>query len=156
MAKERPTGLLRLLFRAPVWLYRARLGFLLGSRFLMIEHRGRSSGRLYRTVVEVVGRPGSAGEEWLVVSGFGPRTDWYRNLREGGLVAIWLGSRRCHATARFVEPEEAAGIMLAYETEHPTAAGVLQRELGLTHDGTAEGRVELMSQIPMVGFTSEC
>ena len=46
--------------------------------------------------------------------------------------------------------------MLAYETEHPTAAGVLQRELGLTHDGTAEGRVELMSQIPMVGFTSEC
>lgn len=122
----------------------------------MIEHRGRSSGRLYRTVVEVVGRPDTAGEEWLVVSGFGPRTDWYRNLRAGGLVAIWLGSRRCPATARFVEPEEAAGIMLTYETEHPKAAGMLHRELGLTHDGTAEGRVRLMGQIPMVGFTTDC
>lgn len=97
---------MRWLMRAPVWLYRARLGFLLGSRFLMIEHRGRTSGRLYRTVVEVVG--GSERDERLVVSGFGPRADWYLNLRANGLVAIWLGSRRRGARVRFIEPDEAA------------------------------------------------
>jgi hypothetical protein len=39
----------RALMRAPIWLYRARLGFLFGSRTLMLEHIGRKSGaRRYR------------------------------------------------------------------------------------------------------------
>jgi deazaflavin-dependent oxidoreductase (nitroreductase family) len=155
VARGRPRGLLRLLFRAPVWIYRARLGFLLGSRFLMIEHRGRVSGRLHRTVVEVVGRPSDDGE-WFVVSGFGPRTDWYLNLAAGGLVAVWLGSRACRATARFVEAEEAANVMLAYETNHPRAAAFMAKELGLEHDGTQEGRIDLMRQFPMVGLRPDC
>jgi hypothetical protein len=29
----------RWIVRAPVWLYRARLGFVFGSRLLMLEHR---------------------------------------------------------------------------------------------------------------------
>jgi hypothetical protein len=39
-------GLLRTrwIVRAPVGLYRARLGFLLGPRMLMLEHTGRKSG----------------------------------------------------------------------------------------------------------------
>jgi hypothetical protein len=28
----------------PIWLYRARLGFLLGHRFVYVAHRGRVSG----------------------------------------------------------------------------------------------------------------
>ena len=35
----------RWLVRAPVWLYRARLGILVGDRLLMLEHLGRRSGR---------------------------------------------------------------------------------------------------------------
>jgi hypothetical protein len=31
---------LRKLLRAPIWLYRARLGFLLGHRFVYVAHRG--------------------------------------------------------------------------------------------------------------------
>lgn len=121
----------------------------------MIEHRGRKSGRLYRTVVEVVGATGSGGQRF-VVSGFGPKADWYRNLEAGGLVAIWLGSRRCDATARFLGPGEAAEIMARYETEHPKAAAVLQRELGLSYDGTEAGRLDLMRRIPMVGLRPDC
>jgi hypothetical protein len=39
-------GLLRVrwVVRVPVGLYRARLGFLFGSRLLMLEHTGRKSG----------------------------------------------------------------------------------------------------------------
>lgn len=155
MGEEGPGWLLRWLFRAPVWLYRARLGLLFGTRFLMIEHRGRRSGRLYRTVVEVVGT-GATGGERFMVSGFGPRADWYRNLKAGGLVAVWLGSRRCDAVARFLEPEAAAQVIAAYETEHPRAAAILKRELGLNYDGTDAGRVEMMRQIPMVGLTPAC
>jgi hypothetical protein len=35
----------RWLVRAPVWAYRARLGALFGSRLVMLEHTGRTSGR---------------------------------------------------------------------------------------------------------------
>ncbi len=30
--------------RAPIWLYRARLGFLFGPWLLMLEHTGRKTG----------------------------------------------------------------------------------------------------------------
>ncbi len=118
---------------------------------MMIEHRGRNSGKLYRTVVEVVGRSHEAGE-WFAVSGYGTKTDWYRNLREGNLEAIWLGARRFQATARFLGDVEAAGILGRYETAHPKTARILLGQLGLGYDGTDIGRIAMMPELPMVAF----
>lgn len=146
----RPRGLKRWFFHVPTYLYRARLGFLLGHRFLMIEHRGRRSGELHRTVVEVAGR---LDDEWVVTSGYGPRADWYRNLRAGGIAAVWIGSRRHGAAVRFLDSTEAAAVFAAYEAAHPRTARALMDEMGVDHDGTDEGRVEMMASIPMVAFT---
>lgn len=151
MARDVPRGVTLWLFRAPILLYRARLGFLLGNRFLMIEHRGRRSGRLHRTVVEVVGRSREA-REWFVVSGYGRKTDWYRNLRAGHLQAIWLGNRRVEARARFLDDAEAAGVLAAYQAVHPRTASALLGQLGLSYDGTDEGRIAMMPQLPMVAL----
>jgi hypothetical protein len=54
-------GLLRVrwLVRAPIGLYRARVGFLFGSRLLMLEHLGRKSGARHYVVLEVVAHPRS-------------------------------------------------------------------------------------------------
>jgi hypothetical protein len=68
-----PHGLSRLMVRAPVWLYRARLGGLLGHRFLLLTRSGRRTGRPRQTVLEVVRRDPSSGA-WLVPSGFGARS----------------------------------------------------------------------------------
>ena len=46
----------RWLMRAPVALYRAGWGWLLGRRFVMIEHLGRASHEPRFVVVEVVDR----------------------------------------------------------------------------------------------------
>ena len=51
---RRPTGPLRLILRAPLLLYRVRLGWLLGSRFVYIVHRGRRSGAIREVMVEAV------------------------------------------------------------------------------------------------------
>jgi hypothetical protein len=45
----------RWLVRPPVWAYRARLGVLFGSRLVMLEHTGRTSGRRRFVVLEVAG-----------------------------------------------------------------------------------------------------
>lgn len=150
MTKPKPTGFKKWLFEAPSWLYRARVGFLMGKRFLMIEHRGRKSGNLYRTVVEVVDRTPEG--EWIVVSGYGAKADWYQNLRRGNLEAVWVGSRRHQASMRFLEPDEATEVMAEYERLHSKAAELIYRELDLSHDETDEGRLEMVKQIPMVAF----
>lgn len=144
-----PTGLKRRFLHAPTHLYRARLGFLLGHRFLMIEHRGRSSGVVHRTVVEVAGR---LDDSWVVASGYGPSADWYRNLRAGGLEAVWIGNRRYGATVRFLEASEAAEVFSRYEADHPRMADVLMHGLGVSYDGSDAGRVAMMRSIPMVAF----
>ncbi|MEZ5174860.1 MAG: nitroreductase family deazaflavin-dependent oxidoreductase [Acidimicrobiia bacterium] len=149
--KSRPTGVWKWLLHMPTWLFRARLGFVFGKRMVMIEHRGRSSGRRYRTVVEVAGR-GSEGD-YIVTSGTGPRADWYRNILADGLEAVWIGSRRRRATARSLSPKEASPVFAEYERAHPKAAAILMERMGVAYDGTDEGRIEMMRRIPMLAFT---
>ena len=151
--KQKPTGLFKRFLHAPTWLYRAHLGFIFGHRFLMIEHRGRTSDNLYRTVLEVSGSSPD-NNEWIVTSGTGTKADWYRNLQAHGVDAVWIGSTRHQATVRFLEAPEAAQVMAKYEADHPRTATKLLDSMGLSYDGTNEGRVELMRRIPMVGFTT--
>jgi deazaflavin-dependent oxidoreductase (nitroreductase family) len=89
----------RWLVRAPIVLYRARLGFLFGSRLLLLEHIGRKSGARRYALLEVVGhsRPGT----YMVASGFGARAQWYRNIQVNPRVRVSVGSHKpVPATAR--------------------------------------------------------
>ena len=146
---HKPTGWLRQILKAPTYLYRARLGVLLGYRFMMIEHRGRVTNERHFTVVEVARH---LPREWVCTSGTGPGADWYRNLQAGGLEAVWVGSRRHRASVRFLEETEAATVMGAYERAHPKTAEKLYSMMGVSYDGTDEGRVEMMAKVPMVAF----
>jgi deazaflavin-dependent oxidoreductase (nitroreductase family) len=74
---------------------------LAGTRLLplygVIEHRGRSSGKAYRTPVVV--QPTSDG--FIVPMPWGERSDWYRNVRAAGECVIrWKGRKY-----RMVQPE---------------------------------------------------
>src|SRR5262245_27560996 len=88
MSTPQPGPLLRKLLRAPARLYDWHGGWLLGSRFLRLTHHGRRSGRTYQTVLEVLS---CASGEFVVVAGFGPKTDWYRNLQAGSAIEVSVG-----------------------------------------------------------------
>ena len=108
----------RRLVRAPVWLYRARLGALLGSRMLMLEHVGRSSGRRRYVVLEIIDRP-HAGT-FVVASGFGTTAQWFRNICANPRVRVWVGSRgAAPATARVLDQAETDRTLGDYRTRHP-------------------------------------
>lgn len=149
--KQKPTGVFKWFLHAPTWLFRAHIGFVMGKRFMMIEHTGRTSGNLYRTVLEVAGRYPER-DEWIVTSGTGANADWYRNIVAGGLDAVWIGSTRYTAAPRFLDAPEAALVMLGYEQAHPKAAAKLMDSMGVSYDGSQEGRIAMMEQIPMVSF----
>lgn len=113
-----PKGLQRLLFRAPIALYRTKLGFLLGKRFLMLEHVGRKSGQTRRTVLEVVF---DTDEATYVAAAWGSKAHWLRNIEANPYVTFYVGSKRYETTAAIVGNPEARDVMAAYATAHPKA-----------------------------------
>jgi deazaflavin-dependent oxidoreductase (nitroreductase family) len=147
---HKPSGWLKRLLKAPCYVFRVRLGFVFFYRLVMIEHRGRTSHTLHRTVIEVAAH---RRNEWVCASGTGPTADWYLNIREGGLEAIWVGSRKHRASARFLSDAEAADVMAGYEKAHPRTAAKLYAVMGVSYDGTDAGRVEMMARVPMVAFS---
>jgi deazaflavin-dependent oxidoreductase (nitroreductase family) len=97
---------LRRIFRAPVYLYRWKCGWLLGHRFLLLIHVARRTGLRRFTVLEVV-EYRKEGPEAVVISAFGPGADWRRNIEATPGAEVVIGSRRFPAAHRVLDPEEA-------------------------------------------------
>ncbi|MGV9194875.1 nitroreductase family deazaflavin-dependent oxidoreductase [Microbacterium sp. MC2] len=133
----------RRLMRLPIGLYRAGLGWVFGERLVMIEHLGRVSQEPRYVVVEVVER----GRNTLrVVSGFGTRAQWYRNLRANGVAYLSTGrARRVPAHVRFLDDAEAEATLTRYGRRYPKAYRELTAALDLAAGGEAH--------IAMVEFT---
>ncbi|MEZ5117748.1 MAG: nitroreductase family deazaflavin-dependent oxidoreductase [Candidatus Nanopelagicales bacterium] len=148
----RPGALQARLFRAPVKLYQAHLGFVLGGRFLMITHVGRKSGLTRRTVVEVA-RHDPDVPEWYVVSGFGPRSDWFRNLQANPALRIDVGTHHFVPEQRFLGVAQTEELLRDYQRRHPRAAKELgKRLLGADFDASPESLHSLAERMPAVAF----
>ncbi|WP_420112407.1 nitroreductase family deazaflavin-dependent oxidoreductase [Pseudactinotalea sp.] len=114
--------------RAPIGLYRRGLGWLLGRRILMLEHRGRRSGLVRRVVLEVIGHP--LPGRYVVVAGFGERADWLRNVRAHPEVRVSVGRlRSAPATARELPRQDTTEVLESYQRAHPLAWAVLSRTI---------------------------
>lgn len=110
----------RWLVRAPIWVYRAGLGFIFGSRLLMLEHRGRTTGQRRFVVLEVVEH--RTRDEYVVVAGFGRRAQWYRNVLADPAVRVSSGFRRSvQATDLPMTDQESAAALHRYAQRHPAA-----------------------------------
>jgi len=146
-----PTGVLRLVLRLPVYLYRLGLGRLLGHRFLLLTHRGRKSGRTYETVLEVV-RYEPSTRETIAVSGRGEKSDWFRNISAHPAPEVRTGSERYAPEQRFLTPEEVYAEIADYERRHPWAVRVVPPLLGFDLDGSEAARRSFASSLRMVAF----
>jgi deazaflavin-dependent oxidoreductase (nitroreductase family) len=147
-----PKGLLRFAFRAPLLLYRLGLGRILGSRFLELEHRGCRSGAVRRAVIEVIDHDPRRGS-FFVVSAWGTKADWYRNILANPSVRITVSSSHFAALAATVTPQEAEIRLRNYARTHPRAfqelGSLLVGESSRDVDSTIRRFVETM---PVVEF----
>jgi deazaflavin-dependent oxidoreductase (nitroreductase family) len=152
---ERPTGFRRLLFRAPIWLYRMGLGGLLGGRFLLLNHIGRKSGLPRQTVLEVAGKNRDTAA-YLVASGFGHQSDWYRNILAAPDVTIQVGTAKFRATAVPLSPDDSGCAMVDYAQRHPRAAQQLMNLCGYEVDGSDQDYYRMGHDIlPFVALYAE-
>ncbi len=145
-----PAGLTRLLFRMPIQLYRLGLGWLFGSRLLLLNHVGRVSGKPRQTVLEVAEHD---GDSYVVASGWGPTAAWYSNIVHAPDVSIQVGKRTIPVTAIPLDREEGAQVFVRYGSRHRTVAKyVLPRMLGFSVDGSDADFRAVGQQLPFVRF----
>jgi deazaflavin-dependent oxidoreductase (nitroreductase family) len=136
----------------PIWLFRFRLGWLLGDRFLMLTHVGRRSGRLRRVVLEVI-RHNPRTETYLVASGFGEKADSFQNIQQTPHVFIDVGFRHLEAVATRLPEPAAVNEFADYARRHPLAFHQLSPVLvGRKLQGTLEDCQVLAELIPLVAI----
>jgi deazaflavin-dependent oxidoreductase (nitroreductase family) len=139
----------------PTYLYDWDAGWLLGRRFLRLTHAGRRSGRVYQTMLEVLGEERSTGEVF-VMAGLGRSAQWYQNVRAGHAVEITIAGERFRPASREVDPVEAVGVLAGYEQRNRLIAPVLwlvfSRLVGWRYDSTPTAQQRLVSELPVVAF----
>lgn len=146
-----PRGLLRWGYRLPIALYRARLGWVLGHRFLLLTHRGRKSGQLRHAVLEVVSYD-PATHESAVMSAYGERADWYQNILASPPVEVQTGGSRYTPQFRLLSPDERYAAIQRYRRQYHRAFQAVMRFLGYSYDGTDEGLRALADTVTIVAF----
>ena len=139
----------RWIVRAPILVYRARLGAIFGTRLLMLEHTGRKTGTRRYAVLEIVDHPTPGS--FMVVSGFGMRAQWLRNVEADPRVRVSIGSHRPqNAVARRVDLTEAAEVLDRYSHAHPRAWARFQPVLQQTLKDASQER--MASKLPVVAI----
>lgn len=110
----------------------------------MLEHTGRRSGKKRYVVLEVVDRP--VPGSYVVASGFGTSSQWYRNVRAEPHVRVSVGVHRdAAAIVHLLGHDESTVATTAYARRHPRAWAALKP----VFETTLGAPVEAM---PMVAF----
>jgi deazaflavin-dependent oxidoreductase (nitroreductase family) len=145
-----PAGATRFLFRMAICFYRLRLGWLFGSRLLLLNHIGRVSGKPRQTVLEVAEHD---GDSYVVSSGWGPSAAWYRNILHTPDVTIQVGTRTIPVTARPLDKDDGGDVFVRYASRHRAAARyTLPRVLGYSVDGSDADFRAVGQHMPFVRF----
>jgi deazaflavin-dependent oxidoreductase (nitroreductase family) len=147
----RPNRLLRIVFRVPRGLYDVHLGWLFGHRALLLTHQGRKSGLLHETALEVI-RFDRATDSSVVISAYGAKSDWFRNITHSPALQIETGGRRYVPEQRILTTDEAVRELELYCEFHPRAARILERVFGFQITTGDEARRAFASTVRLVAF----
>jgi hypothetical protein len=96
------------------------------------------------------------GPEVIVANGFGPDSDWLRNIEATSDEEVTVGSRHFAASHRFLGEDEAMEVMQRYEHRNRFIASVVRAGfswlLGWRYRATDGDRRRLVGQIPLLAF----
>lgn len=132
-----PRGCVRILFRFPILLFRAGLGWAFGDRALMLIHTGRVSGLPRQTVLEVL-RYDKEEDTYFIASGWGEKSDWFLNILKDPRVEVAVRRRQFKAVAKRFPIEDAEEEILRYARRYPLPFRQLARFIGYRVEDSEE------------------
>jgi deazaflavin-dependent oxidoreductase (nitroreductase family) len=126
-------GWRRVMFKAPLILWRLGLGPIIGKIMLIITHTGRKSGLPRHTMVEYHMLDGVK----YVPCAFGPRADWFKNIKADPRVTIQTAHGPERAIAiRVTEEQELLAVFDLFMRRDPPLTNWYLDSLGIqpNHD----------------------
>jgi deazaflavin-dependent oxidoreductase (nitroreductase family) len=138
------------IFKLPVFLYRLRLGWLLGKRFMQITHVGRHTGKVRRSILAVLRFDQKTKEIYAVSAWKG--SDWYYNIQSSPALQVERGFVRYVPTQRTLSPEEITTTIVEYRKRHPIFSWIICRIPGWKWDSTYDEFLELARTLRGVAF----
>jgi hypothetical protein len=92
--------------------------------------------------------------ESVVLSGWGEKADWYRNIQASPALEIRTGGRRYVPEQRFVALEENYAVICDYARRHPLAFWFLVKTFGFGYplNGTEEAQRRFAQSLMLVAF----
>ena len=120
--RRRPGRLALAVFRVPLPLYRAGWGWLLGRTFLLLVHAGRKTGQPHAMTAMVL-RYDAVTHEAVICSGWGPTTDWVRNIRARPALEVRIGRESFTPQQRFLSEDESFDVCLEFACATRGACG---------------------------------
>jgi deazaflavin-dependent oxidoreductase (nitroreductase family) len=147
---EKAPPLLIPIFKLPLFLYRLRLGWLFGKRFMQITHVGRRSGKVRKTILAVLRFDEKTKEIYAVSAWKG--SDWYYNIQAPPALQVEMGFVRYVPTQRTLSPEEITATFMEYRKKHPIFSRMICRIPGWKWDSTYEEFLELARTLHGVAF----
>jgi deazaflavin-dependent oxidoreductase (nitroreductase family) len=116
---------------------------------IVLVHRGRKSGKVYRTPVEILMDGPEQGE--IVVSPmFGRHSDWYRNIVTGGLIEVHVRSEPLRMDWRELDEAERRTAMDAYRAAHPMYSRLILRMLVRVNGLEGDPEQAVLREVPML------
>jgi deazaflavin-dependent oxidoreductase (nitroreductase family) len=128
---------------------------LLGGRFVLLKHTGRRSSRERQTVLEVVFHD-LASARVIVCSGWGERSDWYRNVMANPNITFESNGISHCGVAHQLSVIDAASVLELYGRRHPRAfAALAKRMLADPPTGDPEPlAMRLAADLPVVALVA--
>lgn len=126
--RRRPGRLALAVFRLPLVLYRRGWGWLLGRTFMLLVHAGRKTGQPHLMTAMVM-RYDPATREVVIFSGWGPDSDWVRNIRARPALRVEVGRESYTPQHRFLSEDESVAVARDFVHGHPYRVRLASRIL---------------------------
>ena len=135
--RPRSTGLMRVLVRTPVLLYRLGLGRLIGKRTLLLTTTGRRTGRPRIVPLDYQ----EEADTFYLIAEQGTHATWYRNLIAQPEVTLQVGGRRMAGIATPLnDPQEKAHVLKLFVRR---SASLAERYYGIPRGASDEELLQL-------------
>lgn len=148
---ERPGRFARIFFKFPVWLQRLGLARSMGNSLVILTTVGRKTGRARLTALSNFGHDAATGT-YYVVSGWGPRSDWYLNLKANPRVHVKVGRREFDGVAERVPEDLALSQLGEYLRLYPSVARAWAKRVGVSFDGSEASIRSLADHVVVVAL----
>ena len=118
---------------------------------IVLVHRGRKSGKIYKTPVELIADVPER-DEIVVAPMWGKDSDWYRNVLAGGLEEVHVRGEPRKVEWHQLEETDARAAMDAYRDAHPIYSRIILRMLVSVNGLEGDPEQAVLRELPMLGL----